>query len=427
LRKGFWAVMDQGLFASSNFLVNMVLARWLSPQDYGIFTVAFTITLFAAVLHQALLTEPMLVFGPGRYKDHLSEYLGILVYGHLGFTLVGGLALMTVALVVALAGSDALSAVLIASALSAPLISLLWLMRRACYIRLTPHLAALGGGLYVILMLGGTYVLYWRDWLSAVSAFGIMGMSSLIVSLWLAIRLRIMVPPLRQNGRARDALRKHWEYGRWSIATSVLQWTPANVYYLLLPVWVGFGASASLKALMNLLMPILQTNVALSAILLPTLVQARGHAGFRSRMRFAVAVFVLGSVLYWALLGIFHRPLIFLLYGGKYLDYAGMLWLLGLLPVASGVVAATSAALRAVERPDQLFKAYVPPTVAALTLGILLVFVWGTVGAMIALVITYMVMATSTSLVYRRFRREALSKKMDAAGSRAVSDTTVEQ
>jgi O-antigen/teichoic acid export membrane protein len=427
LGKGLWAVMDQGLFATSNFLVNLLLARWLIPQDYGIFTVAFTITLFTAVFHQALLTEPMLVFGPGRFKNGLSEYLGILVYGHIGFAALSSLSLMAFSLVLALSGSDALPVILAASALAAPFISLLWLMRRACYVQLTPHLAALGGGLYVILMLGGTWVLYWRGWLSAISAFGVMGVSSLIVSLWLAIRLQVNMPPLRQNDQVRDALKKHWEYGRWSMATAMLQWTPANIYYLLLPIWVGFEASASLKALMNLLMPVLQTNAALSAILLPILVQAKGHSGFHSRMRFAVATFILGSALYWILLGVFNRPLVSLLYEGKYLAYADMLWLLGLLPVASGVIAATSAALRAMERPDQLFRAYVPPTIIALTLGILLVFVWGTVGAAVALVLTYVVMAMTTSLVYRRVKGEVLSGRKDITSSNLTSDTTAEK
>ena len=404
--KAFWAVTDQGLFATSNFLVNLLLARWLVPQDYGIFTVAFTVTLLWQVLYYALITEPMLVFGPGRYREHLSEYLGILVYAHLGFASLSVLLLMIISLVLALSGSSALSVVLVASALAGPLISLLWLMRRACYTRLAPHLAALGGGLYVILMLGGTYILYWRGWLSAVSAFGVMGVASLLVSLWLAVRLRTKLPSLSDKDRIRDALQRHWDYGRWSIATRVLYWTPANIYYLLLPVWAGFEASAALKALMNLFMPILQTNVALSAILVPTLVQARAHAGFRTYVRLALVPFVLGPVLYWILLGAFHRPIVSTLYAGKYLDHADMVWLLGLLPVASGITAVTSAALRAMERPDQLFWAYVPSTVIALTVGLALMFAWGTSGAATALVITYAATAIVTSLVYLRLRSE---------------------
>ena len=36
------ALADQALFAGSNFILNIVLARWLSPNDYGAFGVAFS-------------------------------------------------------------------------------------------------------------------------------------------------------------------------------------------------------------------------------------------------------------------------------------------------------------------------------------------------------------------------------------------------
>src|SRR5829696_8092535 len=81
LEKGFWAVADQGLFATSNFVLNIMLARWLSPQDYGAFAAMFAVFLLVGTIHTGLLTEPMLVFGSARYKDRLSEYLGTLLGG----------------------------------------------------------------------------------------------------------------------------------------------------------------------------------------------------------------------------------------------------------------------------------------------------------------------------------------------------------
>ena len=40
--KGFWAIIDQGLFALSSFLLNFMLARWLIPQEYRAFTGVFS-------------------------------------------------------------------------------------------------------------------------------------------------------------------------------------------------------------------------------------------------------------------------------------------------------------------------------------------------------------------------------------------------
>jgi hypothetical protein len=37
LKKGGFAAVDQGLFSAANFLVNILLARWLEPVQYGAF------------------------------------------------------------------------------------------------------------------------------------------------------------------------------------------------------------------------------------------------------------------------------------------------------------------------------------------------------------------------------------------------------
>jgi hypothetical protein len=81
LEGGFWAILDQSLFAISNFALNLLLAHWLSPQDYGAFAAVFAVFLLIGTLHTGPLTEPMLVLGSGRYKNRLTEHLGTLLEG----------------------------------------------------------------------------------------------------------------------------------------------------------------------------------------------------------------------------------------------------------------------------------------------------------------------------------------------------------
>jgi O-antigen/teichoic acid export membrane protein len=395
------------LFATSNFVINILLARWLSPDDYGAFGVTFAVFLLVGSVHSAILTEPLLVFGPGKYKDRLSDYMGALVYGHLGFAVLGSLVLLLVSVGFALSGWRSLYTVMLALALAEPFILLLWLMRRACYARFEPHLAASGGAWYMVLMLAGAYVLYWREWLSAASALGVMGVSSLAVSLWLAVRLRVKLPSLWGDDLTREAIRDHWRYGRWSVGNQALNWVPMNIYYLLLPVWGGLAAGASFKALMNLVMPMLQAVWALSILLLPTLVWARdeGRAKLNSRVRLALVPFVVGPAIYWLLLGLFHQPLVSWLYDGQYTEGAALMWILGLSPIVASVKQVLSQSLRALERPDWLFLAYTVSAIIALTLGTGLVYLWGIVGAGMGLVICQGVTAALALVSYQRLQR----------------------
>lgn len=381
LGRGFWAVADQGLFAASNFVLSVLLARWLAPQDYGAFAVAYAVFWFLGTFHTALLSEPMLIFGPGKYKDLLPEYLGVLLYMHLGFASLVSLPLLTASLAFGLFGSKALSLAMLGLGLSGPFILFQWLMRRACYTHLKPHLAASGGALYMVLMLIGAYVLYQHGWLSAAMAFGLMGFASLAAGLWLVTRLGVRRPQTTNSGLVREVFRSHRGYGWWAVPSSMLAWVPANVSYLLLPVWGGLEAGAAMRALMNLITPIIQGTIALSVFLLPILVQAREDESFGRFVRFALAVFVSGSVVYWVLLGLFHRPLVGWLYAGEYGEYADLLWFLGLLPLLIGVESVFGTALRALEQPNRMFWAYVLSAIVALTVGLWLLFYWGLAGA----------------------------------------------
>lgn len=412
MTKGFWAVADQGLFAGSNFVLNVLLARWLAPSDYGAFALMFAIFLLVGCLHTAMLTEPMLVFGPGRYEGRLSEYLGSLVYGHVAFAVASGFLLLVSSLVLALLGFGSLAAVLVALALAGPFILFLWLMRRACYARLEPHLAASGGALYMALMLAGAYALYRGEWLSSATSLGVMGISSLAVSLWLMARLRVKPPSLKDE-LTRDSFGNHLRYGRWSVANEALNWVPMNIFYLVLPIWGGLAAAGAYKALMNPIMPMLQGVWALSVLLLPTLVRARanGDAAFGSRVRLALIPFALGPALYWLLLGLFHAPIVAWLYGGQYTQYSGLLWLLGLSPIAAAAKQVMGHSLRALERPDRLFWAYTLSAVVTLTLGTGLMYLWGVAGAGVGLLISQGITAAVAFVFYRRLKRAASGKE----------------
>jgi O-antigen/teichoic acid export membrane protein len=158
-------------------------------------------------------------------------------------------------------------------------------------------------------------------------------------------------------------------------------------------------------------MPVLQANSALSVLLLPILVRARDHSDFGSSVRLALVPFVFAPTLYWILLGAFHSSVVSLAYNGRYIEYANLLWLLGLVPIVAGVKEVMSQSLRALERPDWLFWAYAFSSAVAATLGAWFVYVWGIVGAGAGLLLTQGIAAmlvTALLLILRRRPTDSL-------------------
>lgn len=404
LGSGFWAVADQGAFAGSNLLLNILMAKWVGPADYGAFTVSFSVFLLLATVHTALLSEPMLIYGPGRYRARLSEYLNMLVVGHWAFSAVSLLLLLATAAVFALLAKPTLAIGFGAVALSGPAILYLWLLKRTCYAHLRPRVAVSGGVIYALIMLAGLWGLNRYAWLSIATAYAVQGVASLIAAIWIGAVMGVSWPWPLDRQLARSTLKDHMDYGRWAVATSAMGWAPTNFYFLLLPIWGGLQATGAFRAVTLLIMPILQAHWSMAGLLVPMLVHARrsGADVMQRLMRQTLAFFACNTILYWLLMGFLGRYLLRLLYHDQYSQYASILWIVGLLPLTTSVISVFGAGLRAYERPDLMFWAYALGTLFTLTAGCLLVLCLGLGGAAISsLVASAITAAVASYMIWR--------------------------
>src|ERR1700690_2166969 len=65
---------DQVLAIGGMFVVNLALARACSREEYGIFTLSYSVFTFLAGLHSAAILEAYTIYGSGRYHDSLRKY-----------------------------------------------------------------------------------------------------------------------------------------------------------------------------------------------------------------------------------------------------------------------------------------------------------------------------------------------------------------
>lgn len=402
---GVWALLDQGLFALANFAVNVVLARWLTAEEYGGFTVAYAIFLFLGTVHTALVTEPMLVFGTGPYRERLPDYLKLLMRGHWLLTAGASFTLAAVAAGLLIAGQRLVGLAVLALAAVNPLMLHLWLVRRTCYVRSKPHLAASGGLLYLAVLVVGAYLLVEAAWLSSPSAFLLMGAGSAAAVAWILSYVRESSSERSPEFRS-DVVSRHWEYGRWAVGTGLLGAVVLNLYYVVMPLRFGLEGAATLKALMNLIMPALQSGMALWAVALPRFVSVRDTPAFGSLVRRLLIVCCSGAALNWLLLGMLHPYLVRWLYDGAYTQDSHLLWILGLVPIAFAALAVLENALRSLERSDLVFKAYVAAAAATCAIGIPLMVAWGTAGAIVGLLASIGVAVCSMGWSLRAQQRQ---------------------
>jgi O-antigen/teichoic acid export membrane protein len=372
--KGGLAMMDQGLISGSNFVIGVLLARWMAPDQYGAYAVAFAAFLLLVMLYQSWLLEPMAVFGSSVYRDSIRGYLKTLLRIHFATAVFIFLALCVAAEVAYLLKQPGgLPGALFGVALTAPCVFLFWLARRTFYLELSPAPAVVGALCYCALTLGGLYVAFRLHRLSPMSAMLLMGFGGLGTSAVLFTYLKLRLPLGRITPDLGETWRRHWGYGRWALASAAVMWIPANIFYPILSSFSGLAQAGELKALSNVGAPMLQIYAALSSLLLPyaARVQAReGTAGAPAVVRRISLLCVSGALVYWTLLLLFRGPIFQFLYSGKYTEVAYLLPVAAVGSVAGSAFFGPATVLRAMHSPASVFGAALGSSCVALLIGV---------------------------------------------------------
>jgi O-antigen/teichoic acid export membrane protein len=384
--KGGFAIADQGLISGSNFLLGVFFARWLVPEDYGAYSLAFSIFLLLSIIYQAVLLEPMMVFGGAAEVASLRGYIKALTRIHviLVALMFGGLALST-AIAHQVDPASRLPRALLGASLAGPCVLLSWLYRRAFYLELSVVKAAFGALFYCVVLLCGALALHAIGLMSPFIAFAVMAAAALVTAAVLYYQLERTLPPGAVTVTfARETWRKHWRYGRWAIASSVAGWVPAYVYYPLLGSFSGMAQAGELRALMNFVQPLAQFYAALSPLFLPYAARQRKrdpHRGPGTVARNGTLLFMAVTVAYWFVILLFRTQLFHLLYGGKYSSGISITPIIALGSVLwSGTIGA-SIVLRAMELPDTIFLAYLAASLVSVVVGVPLTSMYGVAGA----------------------------------------------
>jgi O-antigen/teichoic acid export membrane protein len=404
--KGALALVDQGLISGANFVVGIVLARHLAPDQYGAYALAFQVYLFLSVAYAALVLEPLSVFGSSVYQKSNREYLGTLLRIHAVVAAVVFLGLFTCAWIVGrLSPGNELTSALIGVGVASPCMLLFSLARRGFYVKLSPLQAALGALGYFAVVLGGLLFAFHRGTLSPLVAFLLFAAGAGVTAPMMLARLRSSLKPQHATLKLSEVIHRHWGYGRWALGSAVAVWFSTAIYYPILGSFHGLAETGALQALGNFSSPVGQAFAAMSLLSLPYAAgihyqqtsKETGHLAAKLALIYAG-----GTILYWLLIVLFRWQIVEHLYAGRYMGIVGMIPWLGLASVLR--ISATSQAiiLRAMHAPYLVFVAYGAASVVDVVAGIPCTWAFGLRGAIFGMVLASAVALIVTLVMLHR-------------------------
>lgn len=391
-RKGTLAVLDQGLFSGSNFVVSVLLARWMSESDYGAYSVAYSIFLLVSGFYNVLLLEPMAVFGAVQHLGRFVAYFRQLSQLHMRGGVFTSAGLLIVAGVTyGYTPDSALVGAFLGLSLGHSLILFFWLTRRACYVHGQAGRALGGTLLYSVFLLIGTAILHQLHILTSLSILVWNGIAGVAAGMLLVHLLRKDHLALASLLVSRDVLRQNWVYGRWLLFSAALYWLSGNAYFVVTGTLLSLEDVAALKALQNLINPVLQILMAMNLLFFPWAARRYDQHGAGTLMRDlgVFTVLLVGfSTMFLLLMIVLGKPVFVLLYNDRFADSRWLLPGMALIPVLTSVISIWIMGLKIIGKT--LFVPIVDAVgaVVTLTAGLWLVTTYALKGAVGGLILS---------------------------------------
>jgi O-antigen/teichoic acid export membrane protein len=405
--KGGLTVADQGISSVANFLTTILLARWLTLDQYGGYGLAFAVFQFALQLQNGVLLEPLSVLGPARHREDLSAYLSRQIPLHfILMTVAGAMVALAAAAFWAWGWLPEFSGTLLAVGVLLPLLTFPWLVRRILYVRSRPGRSAAASLLYGGILLATVLLLRAVGRLAPGTAIGAMAAAGLSTG--------VFIMPLRNDTRQiprsalRSLLRESWQYGKWSTASGLLVAIAVQAQLVVTSGILGLGAAGVLRAAQNLIQPMAISITALAALALPSMSRDYGKGDFarlEQKLRWMTFLLVITASLYFLMLVVFKTDLIRALYGAKYAPYAGLLAVWGLVPIVMALNSGIGVGMKARQRPDLTLVLAIVWAVVSIGTGVWFTTIAGIWGAGVSAVLGYLIAYLGTIVLYRKAAR----------------------
>ena len=404
---------DQAIVSAANFVMGLLLARYLGPAGYGEFVLSYNVVLFVAGIQGAMIVSPMMVIGAALPGAHSKAYFSAILVEQLLFSTVF-LVVLLVALSVAsqLAPQWGLDALLWPLVFAAAGFLCQDFSRRYLFVQNRAGSALINDlvthGLRCALLVGLGLALG----LTTRNAFWVIGctcVAGVLASAALSSKRWSVAFPSR--GSLVSVAGEHWNFGKWLLAEIMLYWCGSQLVIYVAAHMISVSTVGAISAGQNI---IGAANVLFLALenLVPSraayMYAHRGEEGLKRYLRRVTVLGAAGTLVIVAVGAIWAEFWLALLYGSAYrgdgwiVAWWGAFYLLGFIqrPLSAG--------LRVFGYTKGIFLGTAASAVVAVSVSYPLIRLAGVKGTMLALC---MVQAAALLVMAVSFRKALRSRR----------------
>lgn len=395
-------LVDQILFSGTTLVMSLLLARYLSENDFGAYSTMVAVVYMVASVQMAAFGEPIMALGARKPVGEFRSYVrgSLLIYLALQVLLAPTLCVGI--LLVAPRLDHDVASLAIGMLVAASGVGFLWLGRAVAYSQFRPERALSADAIYATLLVVGSLALVQCGTLTAGGALVMMGIAGALGGCLVAAPY--VAGSYREAGvEAREALSQNWGYGRWNLMSTSIYLTAVQLPVVVAPLLVPLTDIGGLAVVRTLWGPINVALTAMANVILPRMarsehVRETSSSGVARRASVAALVGI-GS--YAVVMAIAYPAIISALYGGRYASYRQLSWFLAIMYGASALMQVGTLRLKAGGRVSATTRIWVAAAIASVVSLVPLARVLGVAGIVLAQFIGYSVAAVCAAIALK--------------------------
>ena len=356
------ALVDQAAVSGANFLLAILLARYLGLDEFGRYSVAFSAMWFVGGLQWALIISPMMSIGPKTPEDEQRAWFGAVLVQQAIASGVGFAVLWGGSWLADLVRPD-WQLGRYGAALAFAGFAVQWqdFMRGHFFARQQTHLVLIndlvchGGRIGALVYLLEVYAIDSVDVLWCLAATA-------------GVAVVVAVPSLTRPDWQRVDLgattRRHWAFARWLSASTILAWISEHFFVVLAGSVLGATQAGALLVAEQPMRILAVLYQGLNNIVPVYASRIFARDGRDALSRFTGRVAALGAIPIAAvilLLSVFADDVLAVLFKPEYREHAWIVRVFGLIYIVTWFETPFGAALRALEDTRTIFGAFVAP------------------------------------------------------------------
>lgn len=404
-RSGYLSAIDQAIISLTNFTASLILARNVSPTQFGVYGVGFILVHFFDAFQEGLIIQPLNTFGAALGLEEFRPYASLSFLFQVGLVIVASLVALLVGVVLIVTGNDTAGPTILALSWMVITWQLQEFLRRMFYTRGELNKAIINTTLTSIVRIAALL------WLVANTRMtGISGLNAIALGALAGTALGLLqgrrywtrhLPP------AREFLVRDLKFGRWVSGGTVSNWVTLELYPVLAAWITSFATAGAYRAIQNLVAPVHLLLRATDTFLVPRTAKQfveDGHHSVHRSMNltyFFIGIPIVGLLV---VVSIFAAPLLRLLYGDTYVAYANGVPIMALFYFFWYLYWPLQVSFKAVRQTRPIFVANLLAMASMLTVGIALIFRYNVYGTLAGQALNAMIVAVVLWLAWWAMR-----------------------